>query len=99
MSDNYQLISTFVRNNNLSKLHSSRYSVDDYDLLTTKILNSEFWKYLPRPPILIQETDGYDQDIPLIFMDNYNNNKNGINTNKETNSDDKGTITILCSFR
>lgn len=58
----------------MNKLHSSRYSVEDYDQFATKILNSEFRKYLPRPQVLIQETDGYDNDIPLIFRDNYNKN-------------------------
>ena len=82
--------STFITNNNISKLHSSRYTVEDYDSLTIKILNSEFWKYLPRPPILIQETDGYDQEIPLIFRDNYKSSRNGLNNVNNDESNDKG---------
>lgn len=55
-------------------MNSTKYSVEDYDKFSLKILDSEFWKYLPRPNILIRETDGYDDEIPIIFKDNYAKN-------------------------
>lgn len=36
-----------------------------------KILLSKFWKYLPRPSVIVQETDGFNEDLPLIFRDLY----------------------------
>ena len=39
-----------------------------------KILSSKFWKYLPRPPVIVQETDGFNEDLPLIFIDRYQKN-------------------------
>ena len=68
------LESTFLINNNETRLNSTKYSVEDYDKFSLKILDSEFWKYLPRPNILIRETDGYDDEIPIIFKDNYAKN-------------------------
>lgn len=67
-------LSTFLVNNNESRLNSTKYSVEDYDKFSLKILDSEFWRYLPRPNILIRETDGYDDEIPIIFKDNYAKN-------------------------
>jgi hypothetical protein len=36
-----------------------------------KLLGSKFWKYLPRPNVIVQETDGFNEDLPLIFIDHY----------------------------
>ena len=42
-----------------------------YDQLREKMLASTFWGHLPRPPVLVQETDGYNADMPIIIRDCY----------------------------
>ena len=45
--------------------------MEKYDEMREKMLSSKFWKYLPRPPVVIQETDGFSEDLPLIFRDTF----------------------------
>ena len=46
-------------------------SVEYYDQLRDKMLASTFWAHLPRPPVLVQETDGFNSDLPIIIRDCY----------------------------
>jgi len=46
-------------------------SVEKYDEMKDTILLSKFWKYLPRPSVIVQETDGFNEDLPLLFRDLY----------------------------
>ena len=57
----------------MCKLQKSQ-KVEKYDDMKEKILSSKFWKYLPRPPVIVQETDGFNEDLPLIFIDRYQKN-------------------------
>jgi len=56
---------------NIVKLSKNKHSLEYYDQLRDKMVASTFWGHLPRPPVLVQETDGYNADMPIIIRDCY----------------------------